>query len=106
MGLTQDPSYETHSPSGWGGEASRGAAHGRPAVAPLGGTQYSGKMYLRRVRLDGQGYDKHGVYFGLGPPLYWCSSAGGEIDFTFRSHNRASAVLHVRARYPHCKIRE
>jgi hypothetical protein len=61
-------------------------------------------MYLRRVRLDSQGYDKHGAYFGLGAPLYWCASEDGAIDFTFRSHSRAGAVLHVRARYPHCKL--
>jgi hypothetical protein len=61
------PDYSTHDPKGWCGNPSRGAALGRPTVmdAPK---DFSGRLFVSRVRLNSGGYDKNGTYFGHGPP--------------------------------------
>jgi hypothetical protein len=65
---------------------------------------YTGKLYLRRVRLDSGGYDSNGTYFGLGEPLWWCAcpddAEGYEIDYMLRAPNREAAKGKVREKYP------
>jgi len=94
------PSYTSNDPKGWGGDPSRGAALGRPTVQG----ELTGKLYLRRVRLDNGGYDSNGTYFGVGSPLYWCASADEEIDYMLRAHCREDAKEKVRSRYPSARF--
>lgn len=62
---------------------------------------YSGKVTLRRVRLDSGGYDETGAYWGIGEPLYWAAADSGvEYDETFRAGDRAEAKAYVRETLP------
>lgn len=98
------PDYSTHDPKGWCGNPSRGAALGRPTVmdAPK---DFSGRLFVSRVRLDSGGYDKNGTYFGAGPPLYWVASEDGDIDFMLRANSREDARESALREYPNAKIR-
>ena len=99
------PDYSTHDPKGWCGNPSRGAALGRPTVmdAPK---DFSGRLFVSRVRLNSGGYDKNGTYFGHGPPsLYWIASEDGEIDFMARANSREEARAAALREYPNAKIR-
>lgn len=98
--------YAKNDPRGWCGDASRGAALGRPHVGsdrvPVG------IMRLNRVELDAGGYDRLGTYFGLGPPLwfaYGSDSEGESIEMTFRAENREGAESKVLHSYPTAKFR-
>jgi hypothetical protein len=49
----------------------------------------------RRVRLDSQGYDSSGSYWGNSKPLYWIAfvaSDGNEISEMIRATDRRAAV--------------
>lgn len=98
------PDYEIHDPKGWCGDPQRGAALGRPTY--VGDRNYSGRLYLRRVRLNQGGYDRNGTYFGTGEPLYWCANDDLSIDFMLRASSRHLARASVIARYPNAKIRK
>jgi len=98
------PSYSTNDPKGWCGDPSRGAALGRATIQDADPEEVTGKLYLRRVRLDSGGYDPNGTYFGIGNPLYWCADADGEIDFMLRAFDREDAKEEVREVYPHAKF--
>lgn len=89
------PSYKTNDPEGWGGDPSRGAALGRPTIkkAPK---DFSGKLTLRRVRLNSGGYDKNGTYFGQGAPLFWCANEDGSIDFMLRAGSTSWSYEQIR----------
>jgi hypothetical protein len=79
---------------------------GRPTVGNES-TDYSGKLSLRRVRLDSGGYDVNGTYFGHGPPaLYWCANAENTIDFMLRAASRWQARRQVLQSYPNAKVRK
>ena len=96
------PDYKDNDPRGWCGDPRRGAAMGRPSIHADDRKGYAGKLYLRRVRLNGD-YDSNGTYFGGGPgtlPLFWCASADGEIDFMLRAHGRDDAKEEILADYP------
>jgi hypothetical protein len=95
-------SYKTNDPRGWGGDPSRGAALGRPTLR--GEPSFSGRLTLRRVRLDQGGYDPNGTYFGAGGPLYWYASDDGEIDAMLRAHSREGAKAQVLKIYPSAKF--
>lgn len=58
------------------------------------------KVSLRRVRLDSGGYDNGGAYWGIGTPLYWAASDGGEVDMWFRASDRHAAKGVVREKHP------
>jgi hypothetical protein len=58
------------------------------------------KITLRKVRLDSQGYDSNGTYFGTGEPLYWAADDSGDYDDTFRAANRDDAKAFVRETWP------
>lgn len=64
------------------------------------------KVTLRRVRLDSGGYDSGGAYWGLGEPLFWAGTEGGELDSFFRAADRAAAVAHVRETFPNARFSE
>jgi hypothetical protein len=97
------PSYATHNPRGWGGDPKRGAALGRPGR--IGDPSYSGVLTLRRVRINADGYDGLGTYWGLGAPLYWFASADGYIDRTVRAEDRETARAFVLHHYPNATVR-
>jgi hypothetical protein len=102
--MTSGPDYKTHDPKGWGGDPSRGAALGRPTVKDEG-KDFQGRISIRRVRLDSGGYDKNGMYFGHGAPLYWCASEDGGIDFMLRAGDREAAREKVLKDYPKARIK-
>lgn len=98
--------YVKNDPRGWCGDASRGAAMGRPHIGadrvPLG------VVRLHRVKINASGYDRLGTYFGLGPPLWFAygnDSEGGDIEMTFRAENREGAESKVLHSYPTAKFR-
>ena len=95
-------SYKTNDPKGWCGNPSRGAALGRPSIH--GEKNYSGKMHLRRIRLDNGGYDSNGTYFGSGPPLFWYASDDGTIDCMIRAKDRAAAKVIIQKDYPKARF--
>lgn len=96
------PDYELNDPRGWCGDIRRGAALGRREL--FGDPEFSGRIYLRKVRLDSGGYDTNGTYFGIGAPLYWYASADGDIDGVLRAADRASARAKVLEQYPRAVI--
>lgn len=61
------------------------------------------KCYLRKVRLNTQGYDSHGSYWGIGNPLYVAFVDEPSIDFPtwfLRARDREHAKRVVSARWP------
>ena len=96
------PLYSTNDPKGWCGDPKRGAALGRHSCHTE--RTFTGRVYLNRVRLNADGYDKNGTYFGHGGPLYWAASSGGEIDFMLRADTRLDARKQVLAEYPEAKV--
>ena len=97
------PSYATHNPRGWCGDPKRGAALGRPDR--LGDPGYAGVLTLRRVRINADGYDGLGTYWGLGGPLWWFASADHYIDRTVWAKDREAARAFVLRHYPNAKVR-
>lgn len=78
-------SYETNDPKGWGGDPARGAALGRPDITP---GPPVGTVTVREIRLDRDGYDYLGTYWGIGQPLFFAEgeTADGEPwEITARS---------------------
>ena len=55
----------------------------------------SGRIYLRRIRLDSGGYDNGGAYWGIGAPLYWASDIDGN-DIFLRAQSRDAAKRELR----------
>jgi hypothetical protein len=97
-------SYRTNDPKGWGGDPKRGAALGRPQRH--GDPAYAGVLTLRRVRIDREGYDGLGTYWGLSnTPLYWFASANNYIDRTVWAANREAAREYVLREYPNATVR-
>lgn len=57
-----------------------------PSLPPSGP-----RVYLRRERLDRQGYTSWGRYFGAGRPLFRFWTDDGEIDDWVRANDREEA---------------
>jgi len=95
--------YARSSPGGWGGDPSRGAALGRRTEA--GSADFGGKLALIRIKINRGGYDAQGTYFGTGEPLFNLSDEDGDIDRTFRAHDRKAALAMARGWYPRAKVR-
>jgi len=51
----------------------------------------SGKLYAERVRIDRQGYDKSGRYWGIGQKLYRVSTDDGVLDGYVRAPSATEA---------------
>lgn len=99
------PSYSTYDPKGWGGDPKRGAAMGRRKVLDVDEETWSGKLYLRKVRMSADGaYDNLGTYWGLGNPLYWAADDSGQVDFVVRALNREEAKIAVRHLLPNAQF--
>lgn len=97
--------YKTNDPKGWCGDASRGAAMGRPSIATADPLEPV-KMTLQKVRLDNGGYDTNGTYFGWsrGSDVYWYANGDGTIDRTLRAESRKDARAQVTAEYPKARF--
>lgn len=72
------------------------ATRSRSKVTPQGP-----KVELRRVRVDRQGYDENGRYWGVGPPLFMAEDAEDYRLYaeTFRATDRETAKDRVRRKY-------
>jgi hypothetical protein len=53
------------------------------------------RWYVRRIRLNAQGYTAQGEYYGVGGPLWFAHSADDSLDFTVRG-SRSYAVCAYR----------
>ncbi len=96
------PDYSKNDPVGWCGDPRRGAALGRPTIS--GDKEFSGKLYIRRIRLCGD-YDRNGTYFGCGgDPLYWIASEDCSIDFVIRAKHHDAAKEEVAKMYRNAKF--
>lgn len=97
-------SYKVHDPKGWCGDSKRGAALGRPDR--IGDPAYAGVLTLRRVRIDRDGYDGLGTYWGCSStPLYWFASADHYIDRTVWAAGREAARAFVLREYPNATVK-
>jgi len=57
-----------------------------------------GKASLRRVRINSQGYDASGAYWGVGMPLWHCSTE--DSDAHVRAYDREHAKEKLLKQYP------
>jgi hypothetical protein len=48
---------------------------------------------LHRVRLDAGGYDRDGIYWGIGLPLYFHQNYDGSVAGYLRAEDRESAIF-------------
>ncbi len=84
-------SYEKNDPKGWGGDPSRGAALGRRDITPA---PPFGTVTVQEIRLDRDGYDALGTYWGVDPRRRLFSvrgetAEGEEWEMTTRSGDYA-----------------
>lgn len=78
-----------------------GAPMGRPSR--IGLASDAGRLYLRRVPLNGGGYDAGGAYWGLGAPLWVCMDQDGETYY-LRARTRAAAKAEITAEMPDARF--
>lgn len=97
------PDYKDNDPRGWCGDPSRGAAMGRADIHAIDRSAPV-KLYLRRVELDGGGYDRNGTYFGWDDPLYWYADGDGQIDAVTRATSRDDAKARILESYPNARF--
>jgi len=57
------------------------------------------KLILERVRIDGNGYDASGAYWGVGPDVFIGRSADGSDEITVRARNAKDARIKMAAEY-------
>ncbi len=68
------------------------------------------KLYLQKVKIDRQGYDGRGKYWGVWAPgtpgkhLYNASSDNGDVDLYLRADDRLDAEVQVLKQYPNAKF--
>lgn len=77
-----------------------GAPMGRPSLIPSKEVAEVMRVSLRRIRINRDGYDSGGAYWGLGAPLYCAQDPDGIIDMWFRARDRDDAKRQVKARCP------
>lgn len=92
--------YKRHDPKGWCGNPKYGAALGRTSWHAEDPDRWEGVLYVSAVRIDNEGYDPNGTYFGLGNPIYWVRDATYAIDYVLRAPDRGHALYFARCRYP------
>lgn len=78
-----------------------GAPMGRPSRSGL--DTDAGRLYLRRVPLNGGGYDVGGAYWGLGAPLWLAMDQDGKTYY-FRAASRAKAKAELLADMPDARF--
>jgi hypothetical protein len=67
---------------------------------------FTGKVSVRKERLNMGGYTTDGVYFGSGEPLYFVQDEDGIYDHHFRASCREDAIEKARDFYPLAQIRK
>ena len=83
-------SYEKNDPKGWGGDPARGAAIGRRDITPAPPV---GTVTVQEIRLDRDGYDPLGTYWGVDRRLFSVrgeTAEGEEWEMTTRASDYAS----------------
>jgi hypothetical protein len=85
-------------PPVYGVNCAYGAPMGRPSVNQE--DRDNPKISLQRVRINSGGYDSGGAYWGVGAPLWWAGSDGGEYSEWFRARDRQAAKDIVRHAIP------
>ena len=83
-------SYEKNDPKGWGGDPSRGAALGRRDITPA---PPFGTVEVQEIRLDRDGYDALGTYWGVDGRLFSVrgeTAEGDEWEMTTRVRDYAT----------------
>lgn len=78
-----------------------GAPMGRPSR--LGLDTDAGRLYLRRVPLNGGGYDVGGAYWGIGAPLWVAMDQDGATHY-LRAGSRAKAKAELLADMPDARF--
>lgn len=101
--MTSAPQYNTNDPKGWMGDPQRGAALGR--FTKHNTKDFEGKITVRRVHLDPEGYDRLGTYWGHHECLFWYASGDGTIDATTRAKDYDAACLVILRHYPKAQLR-
>lgn len=64
---------------------------------------YAGKIIVRRMRIDRQGYADNGQYFGVGAPVFEVmddETGGGLVQFSLRGGDVASVRKYLSEAYP------
>lgn len=56
------------------------------------------RWYVRRIRLNSQGYDSSGCYWGVGIPLWCCYSADWKLEFHIRGQRDYAVCAYQWAR--------
>ena len=58
------------------------------------------KLYLQKLRINKGGYDDHGVYYGVGRPVYTYYSDNEPITGEVRAIDREDAKCLIEEKYP------
>jgi hypothetical protein len=66
---------------------------------------YTGKVSIRKERVNAGGYIAGGIYFGCGAPLYFVQDEDGLWEDYIRASDREDAIAQVRERYPLAQIK-
>jgi hypothetical protein len=67
--------------------------------------EYTGRVYIRKERINAGGYIAGGSYFGHGAPLYYVMDEDGIWDCYIRASDRADAIEQMRRFYPNAQIK-
>jgi hypothetical protein len=67
--------------------------------------EYTGRVSIRKERVNQGGYIKGGIYFGTGKPLYFAQDEDGLWSVYFRATDRNEAIAIMRKRYPIAQIK-
>jgi hypothetical protein len=65
---------------------------------------YTGSITISLVTIDDEGYDRCGMYYGLGDPVYLVLSGDGDVRYWIRASNPREAIAIVRQYYPLAQI--
>ena len=73
---------------------------GSVRLTPLTPPDYKGKLYLRKMRINNEGFDSSGKFFGIGTSVYSCTSKDGTVDFWLQAKSREMLLKLVRLPHP------
>lgn len=65
------------------------------------GVNYIG---ISRIKLDRQGYDRHGSYYGVGAPLWAVYDDNGDIEINVRAPSKKAVKDMIRAEIPNARF--
>jgi hypothetical protein len=70
---------------------------------------YTGHVTLQHRRINSGGYDRYGVYYGIGQRLYYIAALSEDgMDYIyqdeFRAIDREDAINHARGIFPNGKF--